>query len=206
MSEYNFPYFEEETGKVNCQICGKPFLVISPRHLSGHNIKYSEYKLRFPDAPLSCEEFGVVSKYGKEKDMFSEDEEVVIEETFLDEPEVEEIVIDNVLVNVNSKADEIDRIKGRVFDHLRTFFSNIKSNYMIREKLIDGTLELEFITDFADPVLKVDVEFPDTFWHNIPQYDDPSRDRKLEAKGWKIITIKGNNPKYEDIKNAVEKL
>jgi hypothetical protein len=203
MSEYNFPYFEEETGKVNCQICGKPFLVISPKHLSSHNIKYSEYKLRFPDAPLSCEEFGIVSKYGKEKDMFSEDEEVVIEETFLEEePEVEEIVIDTVLINSNT--GKLDKIKGQVFDCLRSFFSNVKSNYIIREKLIDGTLELEFITDFADPVLKVDIEFPNTFWHNIPQYDDPNRDKKLEAKGWKIITIKGKSPKYKDIQKAIE--
>ena len=202
MSEYNFPYFEEETGKVNCQICGKPFLVISPKHLSSHNIKYSEYKLRFPDAPLSCEEFGVVSKYGKEKDMFSEDEEVVIDEVFLEEPDVEEIVIDSVLVN--SKADGIDRIKGKVFDHLRTFFSNIKSNYMIREKLIDGTLELEFITDFADPVLKIDIEFPDVFWHNTSRNTDLNRDIKLKAKGWKVITIRGNNPRFDDIKKVIE--
>jgi len=203
MSEYNFPHFEEESGKVNCQICGKPFLVISPKHLLSHNIKYSEYKLRFPDAPLSCEEFGAASKYGKEKDMFSESEEVIIdEEVLIEEPEVEEIVIDTVLVN--SKTGKLDRIKGKIFDHLRSFFSNVKANYMIREKLIDGTLELEFITDFADPVLKIDIEFPDAFWHNIPQYDDPTRDRKLEAKGWKVITIKGRSPKFEDIQKAIE--
>ena len=48
--EYSYPLFDEN-GKVNCQICGKPFMVISPRHLSGkHKIQYGEYKLRFPDS------------------------------------------------------------------------------------------------------------------------------------------------------------
>ena len=40
MSEYPFPFFNEE-GKVNCQICGKSYLVIVPRHLALHNIVYS---------------------------------------------------------------------------------------------------------------------------------------------------------------------
>lgn len=205
MVEYNFSYFEEESGKVNCQICGKPYLVISPRHLQSHNIKYSEYKLRFPDAPLSCEEFGTVSKYGKEKGMFSESEEVVIDEKYLvDEPEIEEINIDTVILP--SGTAKVDKLKGRVYDHLRTFFSNVKVNYMIREKLIDGRTLFEFITDFADPVLKIDLEFPDTFWHNKEQYIDLTRDQKLESRGWKIIKIKGNNPNLKDIEKEVKNI
>jgi len=205
MNGYNFPYFEEKSGKVHCQICGKPYLVISPRHLQSHNIKYSEYKLRFPEAPLSCEEFGVVSKYGKEKDMFSESEEIVIDEKYLeDEPDVEEIVIESVLVN--SQSEQIDRMKGKVFDHLRSYFSNVKSNYLIREKLIDGRVIHEFITDFADPVLKIDIECPDTFWHNRDSFIDLTRDQKLKERGWKIITIKGNNPGLEDIERAVKNI
>ena len=205
MTEYNFSYFEEKSGKVHCQICGKPYLVISPRHLQSHKIKYSEYKLRFPDAPLSCEEFGTVSKYGKEKGMFLESEEVIIDEKYLiDEAEIEEIAIDTVLLS--SGTEKIDKLKGRIFDDLRSIFSNVKVNYMIREKLVDGRTLFEFITDFADPVLKIDLEFPNTFWHNKDQYIDLNRDRKLKERGWKVIKIKGNNPSLTDIENEVKNI
>ena len=92
--EYPYPLFDENE-KVICQLCGKPFMVISPRHLSGkHEIKYSEYKLRFPDAPLSSAEFTAKSKYGKMKGVFDDDVEVEeledIEEEFkrFDDPAI----------------------------------------------------------------------------------------------------------------------
>ena len=65
--EYPHPLFSEDK-KVVCQICGKPFQVISPKHLAQHNLRYAEYKLRFPDAPLSNSEFAASSKYGKNGD------------------------------------------------------------------------------------------------------------------------------------------
>ena len=56
MSEYPYPFFDEK-GKVICQVCGKAYLVISPPHLKTHNLIYSDYTTRFPDAPLSNKEF-----------------------------------------------------------------------------------------------------------------------------------------------------
>jgi very-short-patch-repair endonuclease len=201
--EYPYPLFNED-GKVICQICGKPFMVISPRHLSGkHNIKYGEYKLRFPDAPFSNAEFAARSKFGKEKGIFNDDEVQVeelgdIQKEFdgLEDPEIHdemEIDISKLTETVRKYKDPMQEKKSRILDHLRTFFSNIQQDFMIQ--LIDGggKLHEEYITDFADPILKVNIEFPDTFWHNQGNVD-LMRDEKMKMYGWKIIKISGAAP------------
>jgi len=211
MSEYNYEFFNEE-GKVVCQMCGKAFLIISPRHLGTHNITHSEYKLRFPNAPLSCEEFNAMGKYGKEKQIFVKDELKKLDESEVDKdipdhdvnPTIdEEIDFKQLLETVKSK-DICDTSKDNILDYLRAFFTNIKKDYMIQEFPIDNSRMLfEFISDFADPVLKINIEFPNTFWHNRMIYDDPARDAKLEEYGWKIFKIKSKAPSIEDIKKVI---
>jgi len=212
MSEYTYELFNEE-GKVVCQICGKAFLVISPRHLGTHNITYSEYKLRFPDAPLSCEEFNARGKYGKEKQIFVEEELKKLDEPEIEddipshdvEPTIdEEIDFEQVLEEARSK-DICDNSKDAILDYLRAIFTNIKKDYMIREYSIDNRMLFEFITDFADPVLKVNFEFPNTFWHNSMSYNDVNRDIKLKECGWKIFKIKSKSPSIKIIKNLLIK-
>jgi hypothetical protein len=94
--------------------------------------------------------------------------------------------------------------KSKILDHLRTFFSNIQQDYMI--KLIDGggKLHNEFITDYADPVLKINIEFPDVFWHNQGVID-LNRDEKMQRYGWKVIKISGNNPTGPKITETISK-
>jgi len=214
MSEYTYEFFNEE-GKVICQVCGKAFLVISPRHLGTHNITYSEYKLRFPDAPLSCEEFNAMGKYGKEKQIFVEDELKKLDELEADIPDHdvnptidEEINFEQILETTKPKsADICDTLKNNVLDYLRAFFTNIKKDFMIQEFPIDNDrLLFEFISDFADPVLKINIEFPNAFWHNRMAYNDPTRDAKLEEYGWKIFKIKSKAPNIEDIKKVIDGL
>ena len=178
-------------------------MVISPRHLSGkHDIQYGEYKLRFPDAPLSSAEFNAKSKFGKVKGVFDDDVEVEelneIEREFaeLEDPEVHsevEIDISKLTETIRRHKDPMEAKKSKILEHLRTFFSNIQQDYVIH--LIDGGGQLneEYITDFADPVLKVNVEFPDTFWHN-QGYIDLMRDEKMKSYGWKIIKVPGQSP------------
>ena len=43
-------------GKVVCLICGKEMEMITGSHLKIHNITFSEYKERFPDAKTICDE------------------------------------------------------------------------------------------------------------------------------------------------------
>lgn len=217
MSEYQYPFLSEE-GKVICQVCGKPYLVISPRHLNTHNIKYDEYKLRFPDAPLSSDEFNAAAKYGKEKVVFVEKEmETFEDETDLPDEEVEEIIVDedpeiedeiNLREELEKENKEVDIMaiqKNKILDHLRIFFTNIEKDYMIYFRGVDGTLKSRFITDFADPVLKVVVDFPKTFWHNDDLTPDPNKKLKLNQAGWKIIEIKSMAPKLSEITSRIER-
>jgi len=206
MSEYPYPLFNEK-GKVNCQICGKPFLVISPRHLQKHNIKYADYTHRFPKAPLSSEEFAARGKYGKNKDLFihPENEEEIGEEIFVDEPEIE--VLDDVeqfMKQEIKKSDPIRSMKLKFRDHLRLYFSNIQMDYLIRQFGTDKRLKFEFITDYCDPVLRVVVQFPDTFWHNHDLCIDLNKSKKLEEYGWKVYKIPSNNPSLDKIDKILQ--
>jgi len=209
MNDYDYPLLDDN-GKVICQLCGKSFLVISPKHLINHNVTHAEYKMRFSNAPLSSAEFDQKSKYGKVKGIFEKEPTVVKEmigdETFVDEePEVEE-EIDLQRVIESEKRNSIQESKYKIYDHLRMYFSNVKMDYSIRENLPDGRTLFEFITDFADPILKVDIEFPNSFWHNRDWGVDLNRNEKLKNAGWKVIEIKGPAPSFSDIDKYLEKL
>lgn len=216
MSEYQYPFLNDE-GKVICQICGKPYLVISPRHLGTHNIKYDEYKLRFPDAPLSSDEFNASSKYGREKTLFVEEEMSKFEsEAELPDENVEEIIVDEdpdveeeidlrkVLEEENNETDIMAKNKNKVLDHLRVFFTNVEKDFLINQYGLDNRLKFQFITDFCDPILKIVIQFPNTFWHNREAADDPNKNLKLKNYGWKIIEIKSNNPTLKEITSVIE--
>lgn len=214
MNEYSYPFFNED-GKVNCQLCGKPFLVIAPKHLATHKIVYSEYKLRFPNAPLSCEEFEGRSKHGKEKQIFvkqsleeikKEDEEIKEEIEVLEDPSIEEeINIEKALTrDISDTGDICDRSKNKILDVLRSFYTNIRKDYMIQIYSIDGHLIFESISDFSDPVLKVNIEFTNCFWHNKDSYIKPNRNVTLRQYGWQVIEIKSKSPTFEQIKKAIE--
>lgn len=218
MSEYEYPMFNEQ-GKVICQICGKPYLVISPRHLGTHNIKYDEYKLRFPDAPLSSEEFNASSKYGKEKILFVEKEMSKFEEEIeLPDENFEEIVVDEepdieeeidlglLLKTEIEETDVMDRSKTKILDHLRSYFTNIEKDYFVRQFGVDKHLKFEFITDFCDPVLKIVIQFPNAFWHNQEMAIDPNKNLKMEQYGWKVVEFKGLNPSLKEIGDRIESL
>ena len=218
MSEYSYPFLSDD-GKVICQVCGKPFLVISPRHLGTHNIKYDEYKLRFPDAPLSSDEFNAAAKYGKEKTIFVEKEmEKFEDEAELPDEEIEEIIVGEdpeieeeidlraELEKENKDIDVMAQSKNKILDHLRIFFTNIEKDYIIDHYGIDGRIKFHFITDFCDPVLKIVVDFPKTFWHNIDAAPDPNKKLKLESVGWKIIEINSVAPKLSEISSRVQGL
>lgn len=208
MSEYPFPLYDEK-GKVVCQICGKSYLVISPRHLQTHNIVYSDYTSRFPKAPLSNQEFKARGKYGKTKNLFiqpeNEKKEEIDEFLKISEPEIEELDdIEKFIKSETAHKDPIRSMKIKFRDHLRLHFSNIQMDYLIRQFGTDKRLKLEFITDYCDPVLRVVVQFPDTFWHNQDVCIDLNKIKKLESYGWKVFEIRSNNPSLDKIDKILE--
>ena len=220
MSEYDYPLRDEATGKVICQVCGKPFLVISPKHLSmKHKITFGEYKLKFPDAPISSEAFGVATKYGKNTTIFVENELNKFEnETKFEKEEIEEIIVDeepridpeidlsSVLKSDTESTDIMAISKNRILDQLRSYFSNIKKDYLIEQYGPDKRLKFVFITDFCDPILKVVIQFPNTFWHNIEKAIDINKNYKLSQYGWKVIEIKSNHPTLKEIDEKINSL
>jgi very-short-patch-repair endonuclease len=75
---------------------------------------------------------------------------------------------------------------------------------MIQEFTLDGRMLFEFISDFSDPVLKVNIEFPNAFWHNRMRFDDPTREQKLKECGWKVIKINSKAPSFQDIRKKLK--
>jgi len=212
---YPYPYYEEKTGKVNCQICGKPFAIISPRHLKKHEISHAEYKLRFPDAPLANEEFAVKSLYGRNKDMFKPSEPKEVDDyTLTDESIIgEEEIVDKEVITIkefgvteknDTPLDPVASMKKRIFNHLSMYLHNIRQNYFIEEKTLGGLTKFRYISDFADPVLKINVEFPDVFWHNQDAFNDPLREEKLKSGGWRVIKIRGAAPSLKKIEMIIQ--
>lgn len=215
MSE-SLPYPKlDENEKVVCQICGKAFLVISPKHLSRiHDVTLVQYRTRYPEAPLSSKEFRSRGKFGKLHLFKKGDEserkgEPVVEDIITDEePLVEESGLEEVPEVVielpKKKQDPMSRAQNNILKFLKESFRNIEQDYLIRIFAPDGRLEYEFITDFADPILKVDFEFPRTFWHNEGQFKDLARNVKLRSNGWKVIEVNSNNPSINDLIKATD--
>ena len=100
----------------------------------------------------------------------------------------------------------MERMKNKILDHLKMYYSNMKMDYVIKQYgRLDQKLRFEFITDFCDPVLKVVVQFPDTFWHNKENHIADSVKRvKLEQFGWVVVDIYGNNPKLNFIEEVIQ--
>jgi hypothetical protein len=206
MNEYPHQLYDEK-GKVICQICGKSYLVISPKHLGKHNVKHSDYVKRFPNAPLSNKEFAARGKYGRNKDLFQSQGEVIGDDILVDEPVIEEINDVEEFIRTETKRNPMERMKARILDHLRLYFVNTKMDYLIREfGPIDGILKFEFITDFCDPTLKVVMQFPDTFWHNHDVNLDLNKVLKLRTHGWKVYVIHSANPSLAQIDDVLQDL
>jgi len=214
MSEFPYPTNDPKTGKVICQICGKPFLVITPTHLKKHNIGgYDEYTKRFPGAPLSNDEFkkrGSVGKKVKDapKELFAKEMNPIlkVEDVFVDdiEPEIEEVDIEQIYSKEVSK-DPIGNVKRKVLDLLKMYFANVEENFLaVLKNSVTGLIYREYITDFADPILRIDFEFPNAYWHNKDGYPDALRDYNMQQYGWKVIKIESLAPTIKDIEEAVK--
>lgn len=203
--ELPYPTFDEN-GKVICQLCGKPFLVITPAHLKKHHgVTYEQYRVRFGEN-LSSQEFITKMKYGKFKGKMLENEIQIGEDIqIVDEPVVEDdFDVSKVLEKTLKDKDPITKIRRQFLDRLRFHFVNMRENYVVNDFTIGGVLKYEYITDFCDPILKIIVDFPQTFWHNVDSYYDMMKNQKLEADGWMIIIVPGRSPSYEDVDKAVQ--
>jgi len=99
----------------------------------------------------------------------------------------------------------IHKDKLKILNFLLSYFHDIKNSYYIEKTNISGHLEYRLITDICIPKEKLNIEFPNTFWHNM---DVPKRNRDsiLKNDGWIIIDIPGAKPSISDIKNILKDL
>jgi len=224
MSEHSYPEFNDE-GKVICQICGRPFLVISVTHLKKHGITLDQYRTRYPDMSISSNEFKSRGKFGRmglfkqeskepEGDIITDDDlpekkaehvtgPVIEEIDFSDVAKVEPSVEPSAESPVKPSSNPITRKRQEIIDYLRGIFPSVQENYLIQKVNLGGHLEYEFITDFADPLLKIDFEFPKTFWHNKNRYENSRRNEILRSDGWKVVEIQSNNPTLKMLEETV---
>jgi len=208
MNNFPFPLYGK-MGSVICQLCGVELTYINARHLKfKHNISILEYKEKFPEAPLTGEKFSVTQKYKSNKKLFVEEKSTVVAEipnydVIEDKQAIEELEIEN-LTETTQSIDICDRSKDQLLKFLRNFYIDIRKDFLIQIRSPNGDIQQEIITDFADPELQIDIEFPDTFWHNVQI--DPTRKTKLELAGWKVIEVRGKNPNLKDIETELNKV
>jgi hypothetical protein len=105
--------------------------------------------------------------------------------------------------NTIDEDDKSPKDKLQLLKFLRKKYPFTQNNFMIKKFLLTGHLEYEFITDMADPINKIDFEFPNAFWHNRMPFDDPQRTLKLRRDGWKVITIGARAPKVADVEKLI---
>jgi hypothetical protein len=95
--------------------------------------------------------------------------------------------------------------KLRILNYLAFMFEGVENNYFIEKYTLGGLMDYRYVTDICIPRLKIDFEFPNSFWHN---WDIPKvvRDFRLRADGWTIIDINDSAPSVSSIEIEVEKI
>jgi len=210
MSEKNealkYPEYDRK-GRVHCQECGKPFMLLTPSHLKTHDLRYGEYKDKYPGAPISTDEFRALSKYSKPNKYTEEDIKILGSEVIIDEdiPVIDDEFEIPKEQSAKHFANPMDAKKHEIFSFLNNYLPDLKMDYQIEIFDGQGTLIFSAISDYADPFMMINVQFPNTFWHNMDYSEDPNRDRKLGDNGWKTININSNSPSIADIEKELRK-
>lgn len=205
---FNYPLFDEER-KVICQICGRKFMILTPSHLKTHDgMTYSKYKDKFLGAPITNEEFKALSKYSRPSKYSDEDFAILGDEKVIDEdiPVIDdEFEIPKIQV-AKEFATPMDAKKHEIFSFLVNYLPDVKMDSLIEIYDVQQRLIFSVISDFSDPFMKICIQFPDTFWHNLDAVgEDPNRDRKLAEHGWTTINIKSAAPSIKAIEKAIRK-
>ena len=201
----------DEGGKVICQVCGKSLGFVTPAHLKTHKMRFAEYKEKFKDFPLKSLPWEAKANKNNKIDLFKKivDENEKIENIKPIKPKP--IKTKNIkLKEKNTPKTKIKRTisgfqgKNNIFNLLKKSYPNLVMNYYIDKKLNTGAYEYYFITDMADPVTKIDFEFPDTFWHNNDNVFNVNRDTILKRDGWRVLVFKGASPKPKNIEKDLD--
>jgi len=128
----------------------------------------------------------------------------VVESPNDEQPQVQDDKAFDKILEKKGPSDPAQEYKLQILDVLRGFFGHVQPDYMIESYgPMSGRLKFRFVTDFADPVMKVVIMFPNTFWHNRDFPEDPQKNEKLRDDNWKVITIKEPNPTLVSIQKVI---
>jgi hypothetical protein len=91
----------ESKEKVKCAICSEMFPIITPSHLKKHHMSLSDYKEKFPDAPITSAQYKAKQKFLK-GNLFAKEK---------DNPVINEIDLGDLTLKTEPKVDvEIEGI------------------------------------------------------------------------------------------------
>lgn len=223
-----------EEDKVICQECKTEFEHLIPiGHLmKAHGMTSKDYKLKYPNNSLQSDYHR--SKIAKSKKKFwdikkgkiaidnmkTEDLSILadkisskinkddIKSTVRNESKIEEL---DVTVNVNTNykefpgATNIPKGKLNILNKLISITnSKIYNNYFITKLTINKHMVYNIVTDIAIPELKLDLEFPSSFWHNSDSYVSKTvRDKILTEDGWIVVNFKTPSPSIDELKEVL---
>jgi hypothetical protein len=98
----------ESKDKIECMLCGEKFPIITPSHLKKrHSMSLSDYKEKFPEAPITSSQYKAKQKFLKGS-LFSKEEEKAT-------PIVDEINLGDLTLKTESKVDvELKDVEKKV--------------------------------------------------------------------------------------------
>lgn len=219
---------------VKCMICGKEFeKSVAGSHLTvKHQITAEEYKKWFPDAELYTKEHAEylagVSKRAesanverikrlkerKAKPKDERKEELIIDKSptilepykvpnfeFIENYEKEE---KPVLYKNSRENTQVDKLQ--ILSYLDNIFPGcaVENNFVAEKRSVYGDMIYRIQTDISIPALKIDFEFPNSYWRCVGD-NFYRRDIVLPDDGWTVIIITSKNPTVGDVVEALEK-
>lgn len=185
-------------GKCVCQECGKPYSLITPAHLKTHNLTLEEYRLLYPDCPISGAQHLASTNLYQDSVLFKDKEGEIAPPT--KEEEALSLLKSSGRPHSILKLKGVPKNKADILTYLHDAYPYMENNYLVEKKHFnDGRLLWSYITDMADPVKKVIFDFPDAFWHNNDEYPDHQKNKILKEDGWIIVTVNKHYPTVQDV-------
>jgi hypothetical protein len=133
-------------------------------------------------------------------------------------PKIEELKISNyptylpkqklTLPTIKPKFDitetsVVPKTKQNILDYLYTKFSDVGNNYSIVKMMSSTRVEFRLITDICLVSEKINIEFPNSYWHNF-DIEKITRDSILENEGWKVLNIDSTIPTVDDVIKSLQ--
>ena len=129
----------DEKGMVICQECGKSFSQIKNQHLKFHQITIPEYKIKYPDFPISSESFKAKQKF-KTVDVFDDSPSEPIEPL----PKTENLEIKSNQIQEEIKIEETNEFDLDKIPVISKEFANEVSNFIEEVKSFTEENKIKF--------------------------------------------------------------